>query len=117
MESLLILGKKVKNMSASKFVHVVNFWLKKDVSQSEIQLFEEHLLNLKGIETLTEFNVGKPAATDRPVIDRSYSYCLLTVFADSNGHDVYQTHALHLRFLEKCKTMWDKVLVYDSVSI
>lgn len=104
-------------MATTKFVHVVNFWLKKDLSQSDIKKFEEGLMALKGIETITEFNVGKPAATDRPVIDRSYSYCLLTVFADSKGHDVYQTHDLHLKFLENCKTMWEKVLIYDSEAI
>lgn len=104
-------------MSTSKFVHVVNFWLKKDLSQNDIKKFEENLTALKGIETIEIFNVGKPAATDRPVIDRSYNYCLLTVFRDEKGHDIYQTHALHLKFLENCKTMWDKVLIYDSVSI
>lgn len=104
-------------MSNTKFVHVVNFWLKKELSNTDIQTFEQGLLALKGIETITEFNVGKPASTDRPVIDRSYSYCLLTVFADSKGHDVYQTHPLHLKFLENCKTMWEKVLIYDSEAI
>lgn len=100
-----------------KFVHVVNFWLKKDLSQSDIIKFETGLLALKGIETIIAFNVGKPAPTDRPVIDRSYSYCLLTVFADSKGHDVYQLHELHLNFLENCKNLWEKVLIYDSISI
>jgi hypothetical protein len=99
------------------FVHVVNFWLKPDLSEADIKKFEEGVQSLKAIESLVMFNVGKPADTDRPVIDRSYSYCELTVFNDKAGHDVYQTHPVHLAFVENCKHLWDKVLIYDSETI
>jgi Stress responsive A/B Barrel Domain len=99
------------------FVHVVNFWLKPTLSAEEIAQFESGVQSLGNIETLTCFNVGKPAATDRPVIDRSYSYCLLTVFADAAGHDVYQVHPTHLAFVDTCKHLWERVLIYDSETI
>lgn len=104
-------------MSSNKFVHVVNFYLKPGLSAAEIKTFEEGVSSLEQIETLTVFNVGKPADTDRPVIDKSYSYCLLTVFADQAGHDVYQDHPVHLAFIEKCNMLWDKVVIFDSVTI
>jgi hypothetical protein len=104
-------------MSANKFVHVVNFWLKKELNATEIQAFELGLQSLEKVESLIYFNVGKPAATDRPVIDRSYSYCLLTVFADEAGHDVYQKHPVHLKFVDDCKKYWEKVVIFDSESI
>jgi hypothetical protein len=104
-------------MKDHKFVHVVNFWLKKDLSAADVKKFEESVQTLGTIESLVYFNVGKPAATDRPVIDRGYSYCLLTVFKDDKGHDIYQVHPTHLKFVETCKTLWDKVLIYDSETI
>jgi hypothetical protein len=99
------------------FVHVVNFWLKKGLSEEEIQQFEAGVLSLEKVETVKDFNVGKPASTDRPVIDRSYDYCLLTTFVDEAGHDYYQTALIHLEFIKNCAQYWDRVLIYDSESI
>ena len=99
------------------FVHVVNFWLKKGLSEEEIQQFEAGVLSLEKVETVKDFNVGKPASTDRPVIDRSYDYCLLTTFVDEAGHDYYQTAPFHLEFIKNCAQYWDRVLIYDSESI
>jgi Stress responsive A/B Barrel Domain len=99
------------------FVHVVNFWLKKSLHPEDIQLFELGVKSLGTIDTLRQFQVGKPASTDRPVIDRSYDYCLLTVFDDMAGHDVYQEHPTHLKFIKDCAHLWDRVLIYDSESI
>ncbi|WP_249260562.1 Dabb family protein [Chitinophaga costaii] len=104
-------------MSQHKFVHLVNFYLKPGLSAADIKLFEETLEGLGAIESLLLYNVGKPARTDRPVIDRSYSYCELAVFADEAGHDVYQVHPLHKAFIEKCKHLWEKVVIFDSETI
>ena len=99
------------------FVHVVNFWLKKDLSEADRQKFVEGVKSLGNIESIKTFSVGPPAATDRPVIDRSYDYCELTVFEDAAGHDEYQVHPLHLKFIDDCKHLWERVLIYDSESI
>jgi hypothetical protein len=29
------------------------------------------------------------------------------------AHDIYQVHPVHLAFVEKCKSMWTKVVIYD----
>ncbi|WP_233207743.1 Dabb family protein [Siphonobacter sp. BAB-5405] len=50
-------------------------------------------------------------------MDRSYDYCLLTVFKDMAGHDVYQVDPIHLKFVEDCKQYWDRVVIYDSETI
>ncbi len=59
--------------------------------------------------------VGVPADTDRPIIDRSYSYALVVMFRDAAGHDAYQVHPVHDRFREECAGFWRKVQIYDSV--
>ncbi|OZI09410.1 transcription-repair coupling factor [Siphonobacter sp. BAB-5385] len=99
------------------FVHVVNFFLKADISAEDRLKFEQGVSSLGQVEGLELFNVGKPASTDRPVIDRSYDYCLLTVFKDMAGHDVYQVDPIHLKFVEDCKQYWDRVVIYDSETI
>jgi hypothetical protein len=101
----------------SKLVHVVNFWLKEGLTEAEEAQFVAGVKSLGTIEDVKVFSVGKPASTDRPVIDRSYSYCLLTVFDDMAGHDRYQEAPVHLKFIDECKHLWEKVLIYDSESI
>jgi hypothetical protein len=99
------------------FVHVVNFWLKKGLTQAEITQFENGVNSLGDIDDVMVFSVGKPANTDRPVIDKSYDYCLLTTFDDLAAHDRYQEDPIHLKFIDECKHLWEKVLIYDSESI
>lgn len=99
------------------FVHHVFFWLKEENSKEEVQLFEKGIRSLLNISSILKGDIGKPADTNRPVIERSYSYSLLLQFTDKELHDAYQVDPVHLRFVEECSTLWKKVLIYDSVSI
>jgi len=99
------------------FVHVVNFWLKKSLNADEVSFFEKEVKLLSKIKTIGTFHVGIPANTDRPVIDRSYSYCLLTTFEDESGHDFYQVATEHLEFIKNCAHLWEKVTIYDSETV
>ncbi|HKQ71716.1 MAG TPA: Dabb family protein [Polyangiaceae bacterium] len=93
--------------------HCVFFWLKEGVSASDKAAFEEGVRSLTAIPGVVHGTAGAPAASDRPVVDRSYSYALMVVFHDMAGHDVYQTHPIHRAFLSKCSPLWTKVVVYD----
>ena len=104
-------------MSDKKFVHVVNFWLKKNISTAQITQFEASIKSLEKVDSVIYFNVGTPADTERLTIDRSYNYCLLTVFKNKAGHDAYQVHPIHLKFVEENKMLWEKVLIYDSETL
>jgi hypothetical protein len=95
------------------FVHSVYFWLKDGLSSEDLQHFKKELLSLTKIETVRASYVGVPADTNRPVIDRSYSYGLVLVFDDKQGHDVYQEHEVHDRFRNECSVFWTRVLIYD----
>ena len=99
------------------FVHHVYFWLKKPVTP-EIRLkFENGLKKLVTIETIVAKHLGTPASTDRGVIDSTYSYSLLLTFKSKEDQDIYQTHPTHLKFIDECEDLWERVVVYDSVSI
>jgi len=98
------------------FVHCVYFWLKDGLSQQDIQAFEKGIHSLTSIESVKHGFVGIPASTDRPVIDRSYSYGLVVVFEDEAGHDAYQDHPVHDDFRNNCAQYWREVKIYDFVS-
>jgi hypothetical protein len=100
-----------------RFVHIVNFWLRKDLSKEERQQFEAGVRSLGTISTLDFFHLGVPASTNREVIDRSYDYCLICIFKNKADHDVYQVDPVHDKFRETCSPLWDKVLIYDSEEV
>lgn len=97
------------------FVHSVYFWLRPDLSAEEQDRFVREATALKEIRSVRHAWVGTPAETDRPVIDRSYSYALTVVFDDEAAHDEYQVDPIHDRFREQCAPLWNRVLIYDSV--
>ena len=99
------------------FVHHVYFWLKKPVTRGTREKFENGLKKLVTIETIVGRHLGTPASTDRGVIDSSYSYSLLLTFKNKVDHDIYQTHPIHLKFIDECEKLWERVVVYDSISI
>jgi hypothetical protein len=98
------------------FVHAVYFWLRNDLNRSEIEKFRAGLRSLVAIEGVRQGYIGKPAPTDRPVIDRSYSASLVLVFDDEAAQEAYQVHPVHDRFRKECGGFWTTVRIYDSVS-
>jgi len=96
------------------FVHVVLFWVPKDAPAGAAeQIAGDAKRLLSQIPSIKSIEVGKPAMTPREVVDNSYDVGLLTVFADSTGHDVYQTHPLHLEFIARNKHAFGRVQIYD----
>ena len=98
------------------FVHSVYFWLREDLGPEEKQTFLDGARALTRIETVRHRFLGVPAPTNRPVIDRSYSYALTLVFDDEEGQEAYQVHPVHDDFRERCGTYWTRVQIYDSVT-
>ena len=94
-------------------IHNVYFWLKNNLDKEAFNAFEQ------GLETLTRDPVvksgyfGKPANTDRDVVENSYSYGLVLVFNDLVAHDQYQAGAIHLKFVDDHLSKWARVVVHD----
>jgi len=99
--------------SDSKFIHSVYFWLKRDLTEEQINIFEEKLQSLTTIDTISQGFIGKPAPTNRPIIDRTYDYALLLVFENKGKHDIYQDHPVHDDFRNSCGEFWLKVSIFD----
>ena len=98
------------------FVHAVYFTLRGDLTPADRERFVAGLQSLRTIASVTQAYIGVPAATDRPVIDRDYSYALVLVFVNEAAHDSYQVDPVHDRFREECSPFWERVRIYDSVS-
>ncbi len=95
--------------------HNVFFWLKADADKTRFEAAAKALLD---IEVVRSGTIGRPAATpERPVTDKSFSYHLQLQFASLADHDAYQIHPEHDRFVDACKDLWDRVVVYDSEDI
>jgi len=95
------------------FVHCVLFWLKPDLKPQQRRRFEEGVKTLANVPTAVHCWVGTPASTNRPIVDRTYSYGLLVVFKDKDGHDAYQIDPIHDAFSDSCKEFWTRVQIYD----
>jgi len=121
--SLLTLGATISSPGIAapakpSLIHHVFFWLKNPSSKEDFEKLIEGISTLQKIETLQDFRLGKPANTPkRDVIDDSYAISLFAVFNDIAGHNVYQEHPIHKKFIESYSHLWTKVQVYDSVNI
>jgi hypothetical protein len=101
-----------------KLCHHVFFWLKNPQSKSDLQKLIAGLQTLEAIPTIRGVHIGVPASTEkRAVVDNSYSVSEIFFFDDVAGQDAYQVHPLHKKFVEDCSPLWEKVVVYDAVSI
>lgn len=106
------------NVADSTFVHVVLFWLKNPDNQEERSQFETSIGKfIKNSKHVKSMHLGSPASTSRPVIDSSYTYCLIVSFPTKDEHDKYQAEKKHKIFIKESENLWEKALIYDSVNL
>jgi hypothetical protein len=99
------------------FIHHVFFWLKDPASAQALEQLIEGLRKLSKAPTIKDFHIGIPANTNRDVIDSTYAASWLLLFDSAEDQDIYQTDPIHLKFIEECSHLWNKVVVYDTISI
>jgi hypothetical protein len=95
--------------------HHVLFWLKADTTEEQKNAFRKGLESLDKVEAIKGMYIGTPAPIERAVVDTTYTFSLLVLFADLAGHDVYQIHPIHKAFLEEFRIHFEKVVIYDAV--
>ncbi|AOW19745.1 Dabb family protein [Urechidicola croceus] len=111
-------NEKSTSMAQGDFAHIVFFWLKNPDNQADRKAFEESLTRfINKSEFIKTMHVGTPAATNREVIDNSYTYCLSLTFENKAMQDKYQDEPNHKIFIEESSPLWEKVIVYDSENI
>jgi hypothetical protein len=98
----------------TRFSHIVIFWTDPALPNAADELIAGANKYLKPIPGVLSFHVGKMVGSHRPVVDQSYQVALSLVFPDKKTQDDYQTHPMHIEFVEKVfKRVCKRVAVYD----
>lgn len=101
-----------------KLVHHVFFWLKNPDSKQDLERLLQGLRTLAKIPSVRGVHFGVPASTEkRDVVDNSYSASEILFFDDTAGQKIYQDHPIHQQFVKDCSHLWERVVVYDAVSV
>ena len=95
------------------FIHNVYFWLKPGLDDEAVDSFAQGLDTLARDPAAKGGYYGVPAATDRGVVENSYTYGLVVLFDNLAAHDRYQEGPVHLEFLAAHSDQWERVVVYD----
>jgi hypothetical protein len=120
--SLVTLGASASaiNMKKEKnvLVHHVFFWLKNPESMEDRDKLVKGVKSLSKIETIRMLHVGVPASTEkRDVVDNSYHVSELMFFDNVEDQKTYQDHPIHQKFIQEHSSLWEKVVVYDTVQV
>lgn len=109
--------KNHKNFDPS-FVHTVYFWFNNPQSDTDKKTFEASLKKFlnESKYAQTKF-IGRAPNATRDVVDGSFTYSLILTFASSNDQKKYQDEPAHQLFVNECKNLWKKVIVYDSIPV
>lgn len=102
----------------SNFAHVVYFWFNEPNNEEARERFEASLNKfLKRSEYAKTNFVGTPPKAVRDVVDDSFTYNLIVTFESAEAQEGYQNEQAHLAFIEECKDLWKKVIVYDALGV
>ena len=109
--------KNIEN-TTGPFVHNVYFWLKNPDKLEDTSAFEIAIRKLiRTNPQATSNHFGKAAATEkRVVVDNSFTYFYMMVFSDLETQNTYQTDPTHKLFIKEAAHLWERVIVYDSIS-
>jgi len=100
-------------ISRAMFSHIVIFWTdpaKPTAPDEVIAGAKQYLASIPGV---ANFHLGKMAPSHRDVVDQSYQVGLSIQFENKKAQDDYQDHPMHLEFVDKCRALWTRVVVYD----
>lgn len=106
-------SENVASALENPFVHTVYIWFKEGVTEEQRAQMYADTEALKEIEVVKALYTGKPASTDRPIVERSYDFAIIVHFENLAGHDAYQQHPTHLALLKNHSSLWEKVMITD----
>jgi hypothetical protein len=104
---------KVLIVYRGMFSHVVIFWTDPNRPDAPDELIAAAKKYLESIPGIVHFHVGKMASSHRDVVDQTYQVALNIQFQSKQAQDEYQVHPQHLVFVQQCKPLFAKVVIYD----
>ncbi len=106
---------QINKVMPKSYIHQVYFWLKEPNSTDARTKMGKGLDMMDSIPQISQSYTGTPPDAERDVVDGSFTYSYLVIFENKEDHDIYQKHKTHLKFIEDCSDLWEKVRVYDSM--
>ena len=104
--------------NSAKLIHQVFFWLKRPGSAADRDALIAGLRTLAAIPVVRSLDIGVPASTEqRGVVDGSFDVAELIVFDSVADEKIYQDHPVHVEFVTKCEHLWERVQVYDVLTV
>ncbi|MDR6460053.1 hypothetical protein J2786_003176 [Chryseobacterium vietnamense] len=98
------------------YFHYLLFWLRKDLSESEVKEFENFFEGLKKLPYQKNLRYGKPAVSSpRSVLDSTFTYNASMEFDSLEELEAYGKLPEHLALVQKYKPFFERMLVYDTV--
>lgn len=97
------------------FVHHVFFYLKNKGNAADKAKLLEGLNMLAKVPNIKMVHIGTPAGTTREVIEKTYDFSWLCFFDSPAEEEAYQKHPIHDDFRNNYSSLWEKVVIYDSV--
>ena len=117
MTPLMAMSQNNKQMNEfdPNFAHVVYFWFKNPDNTADRAKFEKSLHTFLQNSKYAKTNfVGTSPKAVRDVVDDSFTYNLIVTFDSAKAQAAYQDEEAHHIFIEECKDLWEKVIVYDA---
>ena len=113
----MMIKRNIEN-TTGPFVHSVYFWLKNPDNLENTNAFEKAIRKLiRTNPQATSNHFGKAAEVEeRAVIDNSFTYFYMMSFSDLKTQKLYQTDPTHEIFIKEAAHLWERVIVYDSIS-
>lgn len=99
-------------------IHHAIFWLKNPSSAEDRDKLAEGVKTLANIKQIKTLYVGIVANTEkRDVVDRSWGVSEIMFFDNLEDQASYQGDAIHQSFIKNYSHLWEKVVVYDAMSV
>lgn len=104
-----------RSIPTTGLIHTVYFWFSDDTSAEQLKAFEQGLIALGKVPSISKYYWGPPAETKlREVVDNTYDYAINVFFESVDAQEAYQIDPMHLKFVEKYGELFEKVIVYDN---
>jgi hypothetical protein len=98
------------------YFHYLLFWLRKDLSESEVKEFENFFEGLKKLPYQKNLRYGKPSnSSPRAVLDNTFTYNASMEFDSLEELEAYGQLPEHLALVQKYKPFFEKMMVHDTV--
>ena len=99
-------------------IHHAIFWLKNPASAADRDKLVEGVKTLAGIGKIKQLYVGIVADTEkRDVVDQSWGVSEIMFFDNLENQASYQSDPIHQAFIKNYSHLWEKVIVYDAMTV